>query len=146
MEPLVFSFKGIPRGKGTARAAVRGRFATVYKDGKTRQYENSVAKLAKDAMAGRPPLTGALSVSMRFRMPIPKSAPKWQRLAMAAGEIPHTSKPDCSNALKAIEDAFNGVVWVDDSQIVRGFQTKVYSDHPGVDVRVEALEPQEPAA
>lgn len=145
MTVLVFSMSGAPRGQGRPRTAVRGGFATIYKDAKSRTYENSVKALATKNMAGRPPLTGALSVSMQFRMPIPKSAPKRQRLAMAAGEVPHVSKPDKSNLLKAIEDAFNGVVWVDDSQIVRGFQTKIYSEEPGVTVRVEALEPQEQA-
>lgn len=146
MEPLVFSMSGLPRGQGRPRATVRkGGFATIYKDTKSRQYENSIAAVARGVMGDRPPLTGALSVSMRFRMPIPASATKARRAAMAAGEVPHTSKPDGSNMQKALEDAMNGIVFVDDSQIVRGFWTKIYSDKPGVDVRIEPLEPQEAA-
>jgi len=85
------------------------------------------------------PLTGPLSLTARFRMPIPKSETKRVRVAMAAGETAHIFKPDCSNMLKACEDAMNGVVFVDDCQIVRGFFTKVYSDRPGIDIRVEAF-------
>ena len=65
---------------------------------------------------------------------------------MAAGEIPPTTKPDTSNMVKAIEDAMNGVAFVDDAQIVRLFATKLYAEVPGVDVRVEAFEPQGGAA
>lgn len=96
-------------------------------------------------MAGRDPFEGPLSVSLRFRMPIPKSATKRARLGMAAGEIAHTSRPDLDNCQKAILDAMNGVVFHDDSQIVRSFTTKLYAEQPGVDVRVEAFQPQEPA-
>lgn len=142
MEPLVFSMAGAPRGQGRPRATARNGFATVYKDPKSRKYELSVAALAKAAMRGLPPFEGPLSVSMRFRMPIPKSAPKRTREAMAAGEIAPTTKPDTTNLAKAIEDGMNTIVFRDDSQITRLFVTKVYAPNPGVDVRVEAYAPQ----
>lgn len=142
MTALVFSMAGSPRGQGRPRATARGGFATIYKDDKSRKYELSVARVAAVAMAGRAPLEGPLSVSLRFRMPIPASAPKRTKAAMAAGEIAPTTKPDLSNLMKAIEDGMNRVVFSDDSQIVRSFVTKVYSDRPGVDVRVEAFAPQ----
>ena len=41
-EPLVFSMSGNPRGKGRPRATVRGGFARVYTDKKTREYATSV--------------------------------------------------------------------------------------------------------
>ncbi|MDP3869156.1 RusA family crossover junction endodeoxyribonuclease [Phenylobacterium sp.] len=139
-EPLVFSFSGDPRGQGRPRAAKRGGFISVYKDPKSRKYEDSVAEVAAQAMAGRTPFVGALSASYRFRLPIPTSYPKWRREAMAAGEIAPTTKPDLSNMLKAMEDGMNGVVFVDDCQIVRTFLTKIYHPTPGVDVRVAPLD------
>ena len=42
--------------------------------------------------------------------------------------------------------AFNGIVWRDDVQITRLFITKTAAEQPGVDVRIEALAPQEEAA
>lgn len=146
MQELVFSMTGAPRGQGRPRAAARGGFARVYKDPKSRKYEASVEALAGRAMRGHPPFTGALSVSLRFRMPIPKSATKAARAAMAAGEVAHVGKPDIDNLQKAIFDGMNGVVFGDDAQVTRAFCTKIYSDTPGVDVRVEALEPQGLAA
>jgi Holliday junction resolvase RusA-like endonuclease len=142
-DAITFSLAGLPRGQGRPRATARGGIARLYKDAKSRAYEKSIATVAAGVMAARKPLTGALSVSARFRMPIPKSATKRDKAAMAAGEVPHTSKPDGTNMLKACEDAMNGIVFVDDSQIVRGFFTKVYSEKPGVDLRIEALEPQD---
>lgn len=137
---------GIPRGQGRPRATARRGFASVYKDPVTRKYEASITKLAKVLMGDRAPLEGPLSVSMRFRMPIPKSASKRMKIAMAAGEVAHTSKPDTSNMIKAVEDALNKVVFVDDSQIVRSFAQKGYAEKPGVDVHILALAPQELAA
>lgn len=146
MDVLAFSMAGSPRGQGRPRTTVRGGFATIYKDPKSRKYETSVQVLAKQAMAGHPPLSGPLSVSLRFRMPIPKSASKAARAAMASGEWAHTGKPDLDNMAKAILDGMKGAVFGDDSQIVRSFLTKIYAEHPGVDVRVEPLAPQEMAA
>ena len=52
------------------------------------------------------------------------------------GCIAHTTKPDGSNVLKAIEDGLNGIVYVDDSQIVMSHIEKHYSDSPRVEVTV----------
>jgi Holliday junction resolvase RusA-like endonuclease len=142
MEALVFSMSGEPRGKGRPRTSVRGGFARVYTDAATRKYEASVRKIATAVMDGDPPLEGALSLSIRLRFPIRKTGSKATKAAKALGEIAPTVKPDWDNAAKAICDALNGVIYLDDSQIVRAFVTKVYSDKPGVDVRVEAYEPQ----
>lgn len=142
MDALVFSMAGNPRGKGRPRATARGGFARVYTDPKTRAYEASAKGLAAAAMAGRQPFTGALSVSMRFRIPVPKSTTKRDRAAILAGERPYFGAYDLDNCVKAISDSMNGIVFADDKQIVRLFATKIASDKPGVDVRVEPLEPQ----
>lgn len=139
MDSVAFSMDGAPRGQGRPRATARNGFATVYKDGKSRKYEDEVRVLARLAMGSKAPFEGPLSVSLRFRLPIPKSASKRTRDAMAAGEIAPTTKPDLSNMVKSIEDGMNKVVYVDDAQIVRNFNTKVYATTPGVDVRVQEL-------
>jgi len=143
---LVFSLNGAPRGKGRPRTSVRGGFARIYTDAATRKYEASVRAAAEKVMGDRDPFEGPLSVSLRFRMPIPKSATKRVRTAMAAGEIAHTGRPDIDNCQKAILDALNGVVFADDGQVCRAFTSKLYAEIPGVDVRVEAHEPQGGAA
>jgi Holliday junction resolvase RusA-like endonuclease len=142
MTVIAFSMNGEPRGKGRPRATVRAGFARVYTDAATRKYEASVRAVAQKAMAGRDPLEGPLSLSLRFRMPIPKSATKRAKAGMASGEIAHCSRPDLDNCQKALMDAMNGVVFCDDGQVVRAFTTKLYAEQPGVDVRVEAFAPQ----
>lgn len=154
MSLLTFVMSGEPRGKGRPRATTRGGFASVYTDAKTRKYEASITAVAREKMAGRAPFEGPLSVSLRFRMPIPRSATKRARAGMAAGEIAHCGRPDIDNLAKAVLDAIGQdaaakkkgldarIVFANDSQIVRLFATKVYAEVPGVDVRVEAFAPQ----
>lgn len=137
--PLTFSMNGLPRGQGRPRATIRGDHASVYKAGPDRKYEASVAKVARKAMGDRPPMLGALQIALRFRLPIPRSHTKAVRIAMAAGEIAPTTKPDLSNLVKAIEDGMNTIVFVDDAQIVRAVTSKIYAERPGVDVMVRQL-------
>lgn len=155
-----FSMSGEPRGKGRPRVFVQGGRSIATTDPKTRAYESSVTDLARRAMRGRSPFDGPLSVSIRFRMPIPASSSKRERLAMASGETPHTGRPDVDNMTKAILDGMGEdadlkalnkrrgldrdarVVFHNDSQIVRLFVEKLYATNPGVDVRVECLAPQ----
>lgn len=143
---LVLNLAGMPKGWSRAGHRIAGsgdkRFVQTYTPTPMRKYQDSIGKAAMAAMVGRAPLEGGLSVSLRFRMPIPASASKRLKAAMAAGEVPHVTKPDKDNLTKAIYDALNKIVWRDDAQICRGFQTKIYSETPGVDIRVEALEPQ----
>lgn len=139
---LAFRMDGLPRGQGRPNATARGGFVTVYKAAKDRVYEKSVALVAKAAMGVREPYEGPLVLSLRFRLPIPKSATKAARALMASGQVAPTVKPDLSNALKAIEDAMNGVVYVDDVQIARGIQEKIYAETPGVDVVLRRWEPR----
>jgi len=143
---LTLSMRGVPKGWSRAghRIAKSGKrlYVQTYTPPPMRAYQESIRKVAREAMGDRPPLEGALSVSLRFRLPIPKSETKRRREAMAAGEIAHTTKPDKDNLTKAVYDALNAIVWIDDAQIARGFQTKVYAEKPGIDIRVEAFDPQ----
>lgn len=139
MDPLTFSFSGVPDAKGRPRATVRGGFAKLYTDDVTRKYEGAVAKVAALAMRGRKPFEGPLSVSMRFRLAPPKSLSKRQRAALLSGETAYLGRKDLDNLVKALADACNGVCWVDDVQIVRLFATKTAAEKPGVDIRIEPL-------
>jgi Holliday junction resolvase RusA-like endonuclease len=69
---------------------------------------------------------------------IPKSWPKWRQGAAENGLVWHTIRPDASNVLKAVEDALQGVVYRDDSQIVSVVVQKAYSIDPKVVVFVDS--------
>lgn len=48
-------------------------------------------------------------------------------------------KPDLSNIVKGIEDALNGIAYIDDCQIVDLHVMKFYSDEPRVEVVLEEI-------
>lgn len=79
------------------------------------------------------PLTGALAVSLVFRLPAPKD-----RRAQQRGP---TTRPDVENLIKGLLDAWNGVLYADDAQVVALTATKAYAsaEQPeGVHVEVAA--------
>jgi Holliday junction resolvase RusA-like endonuclease len=59
---------------------------------------------------------------------------------------PKATKPDAENVLKAVQDAGNGLLWVDDSQVARVTIEKfvgAQEEAPFVRVTVKALEPEQ---
>lgn len=134
MITLVFSVEGEPKGKGRPRFSKVGGFVKTYTDQKTRDYESLISQAARTAMGETPPMEGPISVSMYFRLPIPKSTPKKRVASLLGGLVRPTKKPDLDNMNKAILDAMNGIVYKDDSQVVTIHSKKVYSTHAGVDI------------
>lgn len=122
-----------PRGKGRPRFG-NGRTFT---DSKTRAYENRLQSEARLAMAGKPKLEGPLHVHVTAFMPIPKSWSVGKQMTAIQGAIRPTTKPDADNLLKTL-DAFNGVLWDDDAQIVEATVVKRYSSSPALVVVARA--------
>lgn len=131
---------GEPVGKGRPKASSRGGFVRMYTPEKTATYEKAVAAEALVSMRGEKPLTGPLEIKMQLFVGIPKGYSKKRADACRRGlELP-TKTPDWDNCAKAICDAFNGVVWEDDKQVVDAFVTKRYSDNPCVIAIVSPIE------
>ena len=141
---LLFRFiiPGAGVAKGRARATVRrgkGGKPILSKAGepilgsytpeKTRNFEAMVKDFAAQAIGGPGAelLTVPVDLLVEFRFKIPASWPKWQKELAAVGLVHHTRKPDCSNLVKAIEDACNGVLFKDDGQVVGSVTDKVYT-------------------
>ncbi len=137
---IKFTVPGQPVGKGRARAARRGKFITMYTPKKTANYESLVAHAAYVAMAGQSLISGAVSVDLDIRLQIPASWTKKKKEMAAQGLIAATKKPDADNVEKGVFDGMNGVVWVDDVQVVEVFKRKRYAETPGVVVIVRELE------
>lgn len=81
-------------------------------------------------------MEGPLDLVLAIFMPVPASWSKRKRADALSGALCHLVKPDASNILKSVEDAMNGVVYADDSQIVSLRITKCYSDEPRVEVSI----------
>ena len=136
MMPFTFTVPGQPVGKARPRASTRGGHARMYTPAKTADYENMVALHASQAMLGAPPFTGPVQVQMDITFAIPPSWPKKRRIQALEQQLRHTAKPDIDNVTKAVLDASNGVLWIDDSQVVSLMARKRYGDTPGVTVTV----------
>lgn len=135
-----FFVPGKPQGKGRPRAVARGKFVRMYTPEKTASYESTVALAASEAMGNRPPMDGALSVTMQIALPIPASWSNRKKSNALDGIVLPTIKPDADNVVKAVFDAINGVVWGDDTQVVDLRLVKRYSARPGVSMLVEPME------
>jgi len=143
MEPIQIIVTGHPTAKGRARAFVR-------KDGKpglvtpkaTSWWEEDARLQARVAMKrqGNVPFTGCVEMVLIVYKAVPRSWPKWKKDAAWAGVIGPDGKPDLDNYLKAAKDALNGIVWLDDSQVVGGEQYKTYSERPRVVISVWAAQ------
>jgi len=138
---VTFKVDGDPVGKQRARYAKRGNFVQTYTPDKTRNYESLIKEAAIQAMGSNEILETPVNLYLYIRAPIPQSYSKKRSEACLNGSEKPIKKPDASNVLKSVEDAMNGVVYKDDSQIVNIHVTKVYSSVPGVDICVkECLE------
>jgi len=135
---VTFEVDGV-HGKGRPRFARRGNFVQTYTDTKTKSYETLIADAAKKAMGGSEPLKTPVSLFCYIRLPIPKSYPKKRLEACLSGLERPLKKPDWDNVAKAVADAINGIVYVDDCQIVDAHITKVYAASAGVSVLVKEI-------
>lgn len=134
---ISFTVPGDPRGKGRPRFTRQGR---AYTDAKTRVYETCIGMVAEAAMAGRDPIGGKCNVILKAYARIPVSWTKARQWAAISGEL-IPGKPDLDNIAKAALDAMNGLVYVDDVQVVRLVVEKAYSQIPRLEVRVVEVLP-----
>lgn len=92
------------------------------------------------------PIGGPVTLHLTFRMPRPKQhhvAGKRENPLRKNAPMWHTSKPDCTKMVRAVEDALKGIAWHDDSQVVVQSNTKPYAnseDGAGCHVTIESLE------
>lgn len=137
MSAVTITLPGEPLAKGRPRF---GANKNVYTPKRTVNYERDLGWQGKAAMAGKPKFTGTLRVSVMAFFKIPKRTSKAVSAAMRCREIRPGKKPDCDNILKML-DALNGIVWIDDSQIVDQRIQKFYSDIPELVVEVSEIGP-----
>jgi Holliday junction resolvase RusA-like endonuclease len=113
-----------PVPKGRPRMT---RTGIAYTPSKTREAE----KFIKTFLTGYPmfPADVPLAMTVDFYMTRPKSAKR----------IHHTVKPDCSNLVKTVEDAANGILYHDDAQITRLLIRKGYGDPARVCINIQEV-------
>ena len=103
------------------------------RSGGLKRWRTAVAWAARVAHRGAP-IAGDLALSVTFRTTRPATVKRARP----------SVKPDLSKLIRALEDALTGIVWVDDSQVVRyDAIEKVYAlpgQKPGAHVVVKVLE------
>lgn len=137
-DQLFFTFDIEPVPQLRPRVSSRGGYVRVYDPPKVKNFKNLLRSLAVNQYA-RPPLLGALSVSLTFYRPVQSSISKTERERRLTNESKPVVKPDTDNYIKATLDALNGVLWHDDAQIVKIMGEKKYSDHPKITVSVKPV-------
>lgn len=138
--PVVIELQGTPRGKGTVRARmIRGHVQT-YTDERTRSYESQLRYAAQQVMGEAPPTAETVVVEITAGVTPPTTWSKRKIADALAGLIRPKTRPDCENYAKAC-DALNGIVWLDDKQIVEERVRKVYAPAPYLRVEVRLWQP-----
>jgi Holliday junction resolvase RusA-like endonuclease len=126
---IVFEIPLTPKSQKRDRIGTFGGHGRSYKDPAQKRYEMQIAALIAQHRPEKP-LEGALELSMVCYLPIPVSKSKKWKAAALNYEIRPTTKPDCTNLAKNIEDIMSGVFYRDDAQICKLIISKLYSDNP----------------
>lgn len=124
---LRFPVKAVPKGRPRI-----SRNGGVYTPDETRAFENDIKLLAKTQWKIAP-IEGAVRMDIWFILVRPKSSKK----------VHPSVKPDLTNYCKAIEDALNGICYLDDGQVCVQNTCKQYGEAYEIIVEVSSLEESE---
>ena len=130
---VIFSVYGEVVPKGRPRFTRQGR---TYTPKKTHDYESEVAMMAKSAMGSSDPLETPVAVYVYVNYPVPKSYSAKRREACLTG-LERPKRHDIDNVVKSILDACNGIVYVDDVQVVSLHATKRFDTIASVHVCIK---------
>jgi Holliday junction resolvase RusA-like endonuclease len=111
---VIFSVYGDPVAKGRPKFTRQGR---AYTPAKTRAYEEEVAMMARSAMGASEPLETPIEAFIYINCPVPPSYSKKRTEACLNG-LEYPRKFDIDNVAKAILDACNEIIYLDDTQVV----------------------------
>lgn len=135
---MKFVFNGEPLGQPRPRFARRGNFVVAYDKKEIKQYKENIGLMAAARMqeASLKPFTGPLLVRVVFYRHIQKSISNVEHKRRASGISLPVVKYDIDNLVKAVLDACNKNVWVDDNAITDLVAQKRYSENPRIEMEV----------
>lgn len=107
------------------RARTNGKH--FFNDDRLTAFKNAVGFKARAAMNNQPPMTTPCRLEIRASFRIPASWPKWKR--EAARGRPYTCVSDFDNHIKAVSDALNKIVYIDDRLVAHGAIERFYAIH-----------------
>ncbi|MBD7984436.1 RusA family crossover junction endodeoxyribonuclease [Sporosarcina sp. Sa2YVA2] len=133
-----FEIPGEVVAQGRPRATRIGKGVRMYDPPKSSAYKQHVAEVAKEH-APKKPLEAPLMVRMVIYRQFLQSWTKKQRKDAEDGILLPVTRPDLSNYCKGIEDALNGIIWKDDSQIVSLTLEKHYAERSYAFIEIQTL-------
>ena len=137
---IAFTVYGEPVAQGRPRAGkTKSGDVVMYDPGKSKDYKRYVSLVASQ---NKPPqiIESAVSLTVKVYRPIPDSWSKVKQRQALEGTMRPKSKPDLSNYIKGVEDAIEGILLKNDSQVVDyGRSGKWYSDNPRIEIEVEEI-------
>jgi Holliday junction resolvase RusA-like endonuclease len=139
---LVVYGQPAPAGSKTAGRTADGRVFLRDASKGAAAWKRAVAQVAGEHMHGRELLEGPLNLCADFFLPRPKGH-IGKRGVRPSAPFHHLVKPDTTKLLRAVEDALTGIVYRDDSQIVRQAITKGYGEPARVEIRIYQIRERE---
>lgn len=140
VSPLAIEFRvpGRPVAWQRAGLSTRSGRAIMFTKERSRAYQSVVREAAIPHLceAYAPSPDSAWHLTIIVTVSRPKA--HFKRDGSLRPDSPSTcrKKPDLSNTIKQIEDALNGVVWQDDSQIVEHHTQKLWGESDEVYVKI----------
>lgn len=138
---IEFDIKPQAQSRPRTRVVMRqdGRpYPVIYEASNCAAYKKALKVLALRQWRN-PSLAGPIKIEIVFKMQLPFKFNRSQKEDALQGLIVPASKPDGDNMEKALLDAMNGLLWVDDKQIVSCKWNKVYSEKPGIILAFEEV-------
>lgn len=141
-----FTIFGIAKGKAMPKVVRNKHTGNVHAIPPTKDWENTIAGQAFKYKPERP-LEGPVALGVVVYRPMPKRIskdPHLRELALNRQIFP-TPKPDVKNTTAAVEDALNGIFWIDDAHVVQYIDVdgvpfgKYYSDIPRIEILIRPL-------
>jgi Holliday junction resolvase RusA-like endonuclease len=132
--------------KGAFNHPKTGKIIVTHANKKTKGWMDSVKWFAMQETNSMVPLTEAVCLTLLFLRDRPKSHYGSGRNAdrlKSSAPIYCTTVPDLTKLTRAVEDALTGIVWKDDSQVVRQDTDKRYcagTEKAGVNIIIETMD------
>lgn len=115
MATIRFTIPGDPNAQRRHRIVKVAKFARLHQDARDGQWKGGAQMHMLDAMGDRAPFSGPVRLVLRAFWALPKSAER-KRDPRPAERYPVNK--DADNVAKSLMDAGNGVLYVDDRQVV----------------------------
>jgi Holliday junction resolvase RusA-like endonuclease len=132
---IKFTVYGEPTAQGRPRGSVQNGKIRMYDPAKSADYKKYVGLIASQHRPSEL-ITTAVSLTVKVYRPIPKLSKIKHRQAVE-GSLRPVSKPDLSNYIKGVEDAIEGILLKNDSQVIDyGQSGKWYGEVPRIEITI----------